>query len=117
MNRLILVVVAAGFLSGCGGQKAEAATCDSLPSNVTYTNKVKAFLESNCTQCHSSANTNPFARRNAPTGVDYDSYDAAKKNAAAGADATQNGEMPEGKTLSDEDKCLMRAWVSQNTPQ
>jgi uncharacterized membrane protein len=105
----------------CGGEdKADAVQCGNAGTAASYNGNVKAFLENNCTECHSSSARLPWQRKGAPSGVDYDTLSDAKSHASSGASEVAGGSMPpEGgaSKLSASDRCLLQAWVNAGTPE
>jgi uncharacterized membrane protein len=125
MRYILFALIAAGLgLSqvACGTKKdpvnegnasaGESSLSDAGPSEVTYTERVKALLDDNCNKCHSSA-VQGASREGAPVGLDFDTYSLAKTNGKRANREIQSGAMPPTDPLSRNDKELFQAWVDQ----
>ncbi len=73
-HRRLLMVAALAALStvSCGSSDDTAAVCTFEPP-LTYDNYGKAYLDQYCNGCHSSLLPEGH-RRNAPIGIDFDTY-------------------------------------------
>lgn len=69
-----------------------------------------------CTNCHSSTLTGG-SRAGAPTGIDFDKYDAAVMDADRALSEVESGAMPPGGGLSGSEKTQIINWASCDTPQ
>jgi uncharacterized membrane protein len=82
--------------------------------NVVYSidaAEIKPILDEYCVPCHSTA-LSGAARSGAPSGIDYDTYDAAVANAVSGNSEIQSGGMPpSGNGPTAEEKRLFQLWV------
>lgn len=110
----LLALVMAG---ACGGDDAEGkatgATCPS-DSTLSYDNFGKSFFAANCLACHNAQQAGDgydFSTlaniQGAATDIDH--------VAAAGPDAT-NTEMPEGGSLSLEQRTQLGEWLACGAP-
>ena len=77
--------------------------------SVTYTNDIKAILDSRCVVCHN--NSSPVGR---PRLHDYAS---ASANASKALKAVNDNAMPPGSPLTAQQKALFQAWVDAGTPE
>ena len=91
----------------CGDKIPPGANCP-LQNPITFADQNLQIVLKRCTSCHSSKAKN---RLNAPLGIDYDTYDAARSNALIGRYTVINGSMPVGGALNDADKCTYEAWA------
>ena len=85
----------------------------------TYTN---VALLNTCTNCHSSELTTRDERQNAPTAVNYDTYDAAVLNSTQGQREVAAGTMPPSDVAgiplpTEAQKQDFYAWVQCGQPQ
>lgn len=101
-----------------------AASCEPAPaapvidcSQVTAPSYAALTIWPLCTDCHSASKTGA-ARNKAPVGVDFDSYAAAKAQAASAAAQVNAGLMPERTDAqpSAEQKAALFAWAMCGTP-
>jgi uncharacterized membrane protein len=119
MNHRLLVPTAIALLSvlaACGdsGSTTGSVDCSTVKG---YSELTSAF--SKCTNCHDSALTNPTDRQAAPADLNYDTYDAAKAQAADIADQINQGLMPpsDQPQLTATEKTDLLTWAACDTPQ
>lgn len=114
---LLALALAPVSLVACNdpGETGDDIDCDAEPA--------KTFAEitawSKCTSCHASTLTDATARGAAPLGVDFDTHDAAKKNAVKAKQRVEDGSMPpagQPELTADEEDQIVR-WVACGTPQ
>jgi mono/diheme cytochrome c family protein len=113
-SSLILAFSVAGLLAACGqsGQSGQAtgSTCPA-DSALSYENFGQAFIQSNCLACHAS--------REQPTLTSLSAVQAhigeIDQAAAAGPNAT-NTTMPEGASVSTEDRTRLGEWLACGAP-
>jgi uncharacterized membrane protein len=104
-----LVSLVASIGSACGGPD-----CTDVPKFAD----VKAFSKS-CVECHSSE-LEGADRKSAPTGIDFDTYEGAKKNPEKSAEEIEEGEMPPSNAetqISDDEKAQAIKWLQCGTPE
>ncbi|MFP2924528.1 hypothetical protein ACLESO_04790 [Pyxidicoccus sp. 3LG] len=101
----VLSCAAALALTGCGDDDDDDGDGDELScppggTQLTEQNFGRAFLDTYCTRCHSSARTGA-ARNGAPPGLDWDQIAIVRANAenmneeaGVDADGSVNTEMP-----------------------
>jgi mono/diheme cytochrome c family protein len=117
MKRSIIAVLPVAFLAisaACSSQTGTAtgSTCPT-DSALTYTTFGKAFIETNCFDCHSSNGsespklTSVEAIRRASAEIDLE--------AASGPSAT-NTAMPQGRSVSDADRKKLGEWLACGAP-
>jgi hypothetical protein len=120
-SRLLAQFVAAACLFIAGGAAQAAVTfsgTDGVYNNIFNGNSVAA-----CTGCHSSALVGAVARSSAPADINFNTYANATAYSATyleyadeGAGVrVSGGSMPVGGALSDGEKALLAAWVSQRS--
>lgn len=104
------------LLLSCTKNEAPAPTPPEDPNvvtvnNVSYTNFTKDLLKTNCSGCHGGTGGASRAWKY------EDTYDNAKTNGSRLNDAVQSGRMPIGRTLTQQQKDLLKAWITRNMPQ
>lgn len=119
-TRGLLLCLALGAMAGCGSW----TTYDEFPcpnpnttTTVTYTNFVKAFLDTYCNTCHS---TNSDNRRGAPVATIFDHYEmvVTLKKRIFLRSAAQNTTMPPGPDDPPEtDRMKLAEWIACGTPR
>lgn len=100
----------------CGGEEGESVPeidCTATPP-MKYSEMTAVWAK--CTSCHSSMLTGT-ARANAPAGIDFDTFDAAKAEAHEAASEVAEGAMPPGGGLSEAEKTQIYSWAQCGTPQ
>ena len=103
------------LLPACATEDAEEGpNVDCGAVTVPKFTEVSAFAK--CTSCHSSTLTGP-ARANAPAGINYDTYEAAKANASKGMEEVYEGSMPPGGGMTEAEKTQIYNGASCDTPQ
>jgi uncharacterized membrane protein len=112
---IVLVIVGALAVAGCGSKLDPVPVLEGCPNTgtVTYNQQMKDFFVRNCLTCHSTTSAN---RNGSPANVNFDSYAAAYPNAKLANNLVQAGAMPPsnfGLFVSKPDRCLMYAWVQQ----
>jgi uncharacterized membrane protein len=110
---LLAGAVLFGGWTGCSGDDEE----DELPEVDCDTGAVPTFDEvtafDKCASCHDSAKTGA-ARMNAPTAINFDSYDGAEPHATKAAEEVNEGAMPpanSGITLTASEKETLYRWA------
>jgi uncharacterized membrane protein len=100
-------------LSACGEKYSR--DCSSLEGQEIAWANVEPVFEEHCVRCHSSERTGT-ERHAAPRGIDFDSYEDAKKNAVAADKTILAGTMPDDDqgAVVDEDGCKIEAWIAQD---
>lgn len=97
---------------GSSGGGADAS--DSCAGTVPTFDQVTLFDV--CTNCHSSE-LSGVQRQGATPGIDYDTYDAAKRNAAQGVQAVMSGLMPASGSVTEQQKQDFYTWAACGTPE
>lgn len=105
------VVAAVAFASSACSSAAGASTGSTCDSSLTYANFGKAFFDENCLSCHGgrqgpSLSTVEAIRTN---------KGAIDRAAAAGPDST-NTAMPQGGSVSLDDRKKLGAWLACGAP-
>lgn len=108
--------------AACGGGE-ESDDAGDGPEIDCATVTVPKFSEMSavwgkCTTCHASTLTGA-SRVNAPVGVDFDTYAAAKTNAATAMHEVYEGAMPPAglPALSEDEEDQLYRWASCGTPE
>ncbi|RJO74289.1 MAG: hypothetical protein C4523_01180 [Myxococcales bacterium] len=103
---------------GCGDKLDPAPAGGDIDTSngSTYCYPVKQILENYCTRCHASALTGG-SRNNAPTNVNFDTYEAAAASAERANGRIQDGTMPPGGGVSQEEKDAFQQWVDEGLPE
>jgi uncharacterized membrane protein len=128
MNRLSMMVMLF-LVSGCGGGGEEAeekppnidcsqVTPPSYAEVAQFQAMASATDAPKCTLCHSSTATGA-ARQEAPTTVNFDTYDAAKSAALQAAIEVNVGAMPPVDahySLTDTERTQIFNWTMCGTP-
>lgn len=112
-------LIAVGLVWGCSSDDSTGSSSTTPEACGTTTIPTYASLDfSTCTTCHSSALTGA-ARQDAPVGIDFDTYDAAKANAAEALSELEEGAMPPAGSPapSVEVMAAIAAWSTCGTPQ
>lgn len=111
-----LVVLAMALAACGGGEGGKPPTIDC--STVTVPSYAAVELWPLCTSCHSSTSTGTD-REMAPVGVNFDTYAAAKAQAASAAAQVNAGIMPPMTALqpSAAQKAQLYAWALCGTPE
>ena len=86
-----------------------------LGTVVDYQDMRKAVFEPVCLNCHDS-NKSGAARNGAPSNVNWDTFEAARSNAARGNLRVQAGNMPPSGPLNASQKATFQEWYWLNTP-
>lgn len=114
-----LALLAAFLLPACDSGSGDEGDGDGGPNVDCSTAAVPKFSEmtawAKCTNCHSSTLA-PAARGSAPTGIDFDTVDTARKWAQAAMNEVYAGSMPLGATMSEDEKTQIYNWASCDTP-
>ncbi len=103
-------------VAACGGEEGEnipEIDCVATPP-LKYSEMAAVWAK--CTSCHSSSVTGA-ARANAPAGINFDTFDAAKAEASPAAAEVAEGAMPPGGGLTEDEKQQIYAWAQCGTPQ
>src|SRR4051794_17766767 len=90
---VVLTLAGAAFAAGCSSDSEALPTVDCTASVPTYSQVT--LLTQVCTQCHSSTRTGAD-RSNAPVGINFDTYAAAKAHAETAVTEVYGGSMPPG---------------------
>jgi uncharacterized membrane protein len=105
-------------VSACKSESEDPPTVDCTTGTIPTYAQVKPAALAKCTICHATTSTGA-ARLDAPVGVDFDTYEAAKKNAKQGTIEVDQGTMPPAnymKLLPDEEQAFYK-WALCGTPQ
>jgi uncharacterized membrane protein len=111
ISRLLALILSAAPLACSGGGAAVDCKTVTVPK---YAEMTAAWGK--CTVCHSSTLTGG-SRAGAPTGIDFDKYDAAVMDADRALSEVESGAMPPGGGLSGSEKTQIINWASCDTPQ
>ena len=84
-------------------------------ADVVWADAEVLFSE-HCTSCHSSA-LGGADRQDAPTDINFDSYEAARQDPNQTWTEVTLGAMPPAGALSADDKEALRVWYACETPQ
>jgi uncharacterized membrane protein len=119
---LFALVLAPLAAVGCGGGEGKDDAGDA-PEVDCSTGTTPKFSEmtavwGKCTTCHASTLTGT-SRVNAPVGVDFDNYAAAKTHAQTAMHEVYEGEMPPAglPALSTEEEDQLFRWASCGAPE
>jgi uncharacterized membrane protein len=119
MKLTAALLVCIGCLVGCKSSEAldlPTADCSADAGAVPTYSAVTAFTT--CTACHSSKLTGS-ARNDAPSDINFDTYDAAKTSAQDAASEVNMGTMPPSDsklTISTDEKDSLYRWALCGTP-
>jgi hypothetical protein len=115
------LVLAAIAGAGCAGPEDEPPDDEPPPEDlVTYSEHVQPLVETNCTVCHTTGGSAPFA---------FETYDQVSAASSAMLDAMSSGRMPpwpadpdcrsfeDDRTLAAEDLATFEQWVADGTPE
>src|SRR5262245_54450553 len=102
----VALAAAATLLPACGPD------CSQAPAHFK---DVKAFSKS-CTECHAS---DAADRQGAPSSINFDRYEDAKKNPEKSADEIESGGMPpsDGEPISEAEANDAVLWLRCGTPE
>ena len=110
------LLLAAGLLACADGDEGGGPTprgidCDERFPSLSWENYGHGAMDEHCAGCHSSL-LRSEQRNNAPLGVDLDTLEGAMEWADRALVRTvDEGTMPPGATLTDEDALLMEEWL------
>ena len=109
-----------GFCVACGPgpvQQAQVAPCPPGGTDATWENHADAFLTTWCTPCHDRSVVGE-ARKGAPTGIDFDTYqDAVAWGDRIAARSTGDSPtMPPAAGPSDQARIHLAHWVACGMP-
>lgn len=79
-------------------------------AQVSYSAQIKPIIENVCWNCHKEAGQPGFPH------ADLSTAEKVKENAVRINDAVQEGRMPKGGSLSDDQKAAIAAWVAEGAP-
>lgn len=110
MKKLIFTA-SLSLAAGCGGlPEVDCAT-------VTVPKYSEVTILNSCNACHSSALSGE-ARQDAPDSVNFDTYEAAVKDAEDAVSEVYGGSMPpEGYQVTEEQRQALYAWGLCGTPK
>ena len=107
-------------LAGCGGDDEEEELPDVDCGEGTIPTYAEVTAFDTCTLCHSSQLTGED-RSEAPTSINFDTYEAAKKYAEDAAAEVHEGAMPPADSaapaLTAEEKDMLYKWALCGTPE
>lgn len=113
LNKAIVFLLTVVTLSGCTfakhkpGKGTAETTTDVCVDNIDYKVVNQAVIQPKCLACHGTG-----------AGlVNLDTYSAVQANIGKIQSAVQAGRMPPGKPLSQNEKDILSAWVTNNTPE
>jgi uncharacterized membrane protein len=118
------------FLAACGTEPIPVfgppteTMCPPAGTALTYDNFAKGFMESYCTQCHSSELVGT-ERMGAPSFHDFDSYfgivgvaDHVDETSAGGPAAMNRGMPPAGfDAPTDAERLMLGEWIACGLPE
>lgn len=110
ISQLLALLLSAAPLACSGGGAPVDCKAVTVPKYAEMTAWGK------CINCHSSALAGA-KRAGAPTGIDFDNYDAAVMDADRALSEVESGAMPPGGGLSGAEKTQIINWASCDTPQ
>jgi uncharacterized membrane protein len=115
-----LLAVGATAAASCSSEDEETTlpTVDCATATVPTFANVTVF-SAVCTGCHASTKTGT-ARKNAPVGLDFDTFTAAQPHAQKAVSEVFDGSMPPNganATLTETQKQELYAWGLCGTPQ
>lgn len=87
--------------------KGPAAPGGGSAPKATFTGGIKSLLDSKCNACHKAGGTPP----------DLTTYALAKAEGASSLATIEDGSMPPGKPLPDDQKALFKNWVDAGYPE
>ncbi|MBK9036849.1 MAG: c-type cytochrome [Myxococcales bacterium] len=118
----IALVLAAAALAGCGSHGEPTGSVCPQGSTLTYQNFGKSFMDTYCTDCHSSAKTGA-ARHGAPAFHDYDTVEGVRntidhvdENAAAGPDAVNTLMPADDPRPTEAERRQLGEWLACGAP-
>lgn len=114
-----LLATGAAFAASCSSdEEGSLPTVDCATATVPTFANVTIF-STVCTGCHSSTKTGT-ERKNAPVGLDFDTYTAAQPHAQKAVSEVYDGSMPPNganANLTEAQKQELYAWGLCGTPQ
>ncbi|MFO0675565.1 MAG: hypothetical protein U0169_03465 [Polyangiaceae bacterium] len=115
---VVVAILASSVLAACGssttgsggGNQATGSTCPT-GSTLTYENFGKAFIQTNCLECHETKENPKLTSLATIQSVAKD----IDREAASGPNAT-NTSMPEEGSVSTEDRKKLGEWLACGAP-
>lgn len=120
-QRLIAILAMIVCLVHCGDKidpiQLGDGACD-IADPVVYEQSIEQILSIHCVQCHSTSALG-LGRSGAPTNINYDSYDSARRWADRALARISDGSMPPPgpPRVSACEVSAMSRWIELGTPQ